>query len=56
MIPLGGEAQAQRVGPDEAVGVALVVHRVLLEDNVADAVEALRRTPTDNTGENEKPL
>jgi hypothetical protein len=41
MIPPGGEAQAQRVAPDGAVGVALIVHRVRLEDNVADAVEAL---------------
>ena len=30
-IPLGGEAQAQCIEPDEAFGVALVVDGVLLE-------------------------
>ena len=47
-IPLGGEAQAQCVEPDEAFGVALVVDRVLLEGDVAEAVEALGRTPADD--------
>jgi hypothetical protein len=45
-----GEAQAQRVEPDEAVCVALFIDRVLLEGNVAEAVEALVRTPADNAG------
>src|SRR6516164_1936630 len=42
------EAQAQRVEPDKAVGVALVVDRVLLEGDVAEAVEALGRPPADD--------
>src|SRR6266404_3776247 len=44
----GGEAQAQRVEADEAFGVALVVDRILLEGDVAEAVEALRRPSADH--------
>jgi hypothetical protein len=46
----GGEAQAQRVEPDKAFGVALVVDRVFLEGDVTEAVEALRRPPADEVG------
>src|SRR6516162_5086318 len=44
----GSKAQAERVEPDEAVGVALVVDRVLLERDMAEAVEAFRRMPADD--------
>src|ERR1700730_14270577 len=39
----GGKAEAQGVQFDEALGVALVVDHVLLEGDVGEAVEALRR-------------
>jgi hypothetical protein len=41
---------------DGALRVSLVVDRVLLEGDVAEAIEALRRTPADDAGENRKPL
>src|SRR5439155_12112375 len=47
-VPPRGEAQAQCVEPDEAVGVALVVDLVFLEGDVGQAVEAVRRLPPDN--------
>src|ERR1700730_18677868 len=50
VFPPRGETQAQRIEPDEALGVALVVDRVLLKGDVAEAVEALRRPPADNPG------
>src|SRR5262249_11551885 len=47
-IPLCGEAQAQGVEADEAFGVALVVDRILLESDMAEAVEAPWRTAADH--------
>src|SRR5262249_4982051 len=49
-IAPSGETQSQRVEPDKAVGLALVVDSVLLKSDVAEAVEALRRTAADDTG------
>src|SRR5713101_5676930 len=45
-----GEAQAQRIQPDEALGIALVVDRVFLEGDMAEAVEAFGRLPADDAG------
>src|ERR1700730_14559865 len=47
-VPPRGEAQAQCVEADEAVGVALVVDLVFLEGDVGQAVEAVRRLPPDD--------
>src|ERR1700732_2088886 len=47
-VALRREAQAQRLQANEALGVALVVDLVLLEGDVRQAVEAVRRLPTDD--------
>src|SRR5260221_14462875 len=43
-----GEPEAQRVELDEALGVALVVDHVLLEGDMGEAVERLRRLAADD--------
>src|SRR5665213_998336 len=43
-----GQPQAQRVEPDEAGGVALVVDLIFLEGDVGEAVERARRFPPDH--------
>src|SRR5438128_6306046 len=48
LVPSRGEAQAQCVEADEAVGVALVVDLVFLEGDVGQAVEAVGRLPPDD--------
>src|SRR5438445_3696374 len=50
-VPPRGEAQAQRVEPDEAVGVALVVDLVFLEGDMGQAIEAVGRLPPDDPGQ-----
>src|ERR1051326_4872521 len=44
----GGEAEAQCLQPDKALGVALVVNLVFLEGDVREAVEAVRRLSPDD--------
>src|SRR5579862_519251 len=44
------QAQPERVQFDEALGVALVVDLILLEGDVREAVEALRRFAPDHAG------
>src|SRR5947207_11839969 len=48
LIPLRGEAEAQCLQADKALGVALVVNLVFLEGDVRQAVEAVRRLPPDD--------
>src|SRR5205809_1805542 len=48
LVPSRGEAQAQCVEADEAVGVALVVDLVFLEGDVGKAIEAVGRLPSDD--------
>src|SRR5580700_3802016 len=45
------EPQPERIELDEALGVALVVDLVLLEGDVCEAIEALRRFAPDHAGE-----
>src|SRR6478672_13649296 len=46
LVAAGGEAEAQRLQADKALGVALVVDLVFLEGDVRQAVEAVRRLPS----------
>src|ERR1051326_4203323 len=48
LVAAGGEAKAQRLQADKALGVALVVNLVFLEGDVREAVEAVRRLPSDD--------
>src|SRR5438045_9693267 len=45
LIPLRGEAKAQRLPPGKALGVALGVNLVFLEGDVRQAVGAVLRLP-----------
>src|SRR5205085_6909237 len=47
-IAARGEAEAQRLQPDKALGVALVINLVFLEGDVREAVEAVRRLAPDD--------
>src|SRR5947208_9468026 len=48
LVAAGGEAQAQCLQADKALGVALVVNLVFLEGDVREAVEAVRRLSPDD--------
>src|SRR5947208_2724196 len=48
LVAAGGEAQAQCLQADKALGVALVINLVFLEGDVREAVEAVRRLAPDD--------